>query len=203
MNLKFTLLAVSLVLMSLQTVQAAPVVYFDFDGDGLKDSSFSAALGDTLTASLYVTNVDSLQGGLFGWGTEINFLNSELSANSYSIDSQWYLPGVDNFIDNNNSLVSLYSTRLSGLTGTIKLAEISFTTLSAGSSLLSMSELSAGKLNFVGFGGAASYNYDPQIMFGEATATINVSAVPVPPAILLFVSGLIGLMGFKKQRTYC
>jgi len=181
--------------------QAAPIVYFDFDGDGLQDTSTSVALGTSFTAGLYVTNVDSLEGGLLGWGSEINFDNTQLSANSYTIDSQWFIPGNGNNINNAGGSVELFAARLSpGLTGTIKLADINFDTLDIGSSMLTMSELFSGNLDFIGFGGATGYNYDADILFNNADAMINVSAVPLPPAILLFISGLLGLVGIRKLR---
>lgn len=199
--MKLKIIIITLGLFFQSVVQAAPIVYFDFDGDGLQDSNTSVLLGDSFTASLYVTNVDSIEGGLLGWGSEVNFSNTILSASSYSIDNQWFLPGIDNNINNAGSSVELFAARLSpGLTGTIKLADINFDTLSIGSSQLTMSELFSNNTNFIGFGGANGYDYDADIIFSNADATINVSAVPLPPAILLFVSGLIGLAGIKKIR---
>ncbi len=202
MSLKTVIIGLSLTLFQ-QASQAIPVVYLDFDGDGLQDSSVNAVLGDTLTASLYVANVDGLEGGLIGWGARINFDNTQLFANSYNIDSQWFLASSSNNVDNANSNAELFASRIgTGLTGTIKLADISFDTLSVGSSLLTMGELFAANTSFIGFGGAnaPSYNYDAEIDFSAANAAINISAVPVPPAILLFLSGLAGLVGVKKFR---
>lgn len=182
-------------------VQAAPIVYFDLDGDGLQDFSTSVALGTSFTASLYVTNVDDLEGGLLGWGSEVNFNNTQLSVSSYDIDSQWFLSGVDNNINNTDGSVELLASKfIPGLTTTIKLADINIDTLDIGSSILTMSELLSGNLDIVGFGGANGYNYDADILFSNADATINISAVPVPPAIFLFISGLVGLAGIKKLR---
>jgi len=198
--MKLKIIIITLGLFFQSVVQAAPIVYFDFDGDGLQDSSTSVVLGSSFTASLYVTNVDAVEGGLLGWGSEVNFNNTLISANSYSLDGQWFLPGVENNINNAGSSVELFAARLSGLTGTIKLADINFDTLSIGSSQLTMSELFSANLSFTGFGGASGHDYDANILFSNADATINVSAVPLPPAILLFVSGLIGLSGIKKLR---
>ncbi|HED36158.1 MAG TPA: hypothetical protein ENJ08_18335 [Gammaproteobacteria bacterium] len=202
MNLKTVIIGLSLALFQ-QASQAIPVVYFDFDGDGLQDTSVNVVLGDTLTASLYVANVDSVEGGLIGWGAEVSFDSTQLFASSYNIDSQWFLASSSNNINNANSNAELFASRIgTGLTGTIKLADISFDTLSAGSSLLAMDELFVDNTLFIGFGGAntPSYNYDAEIDFSAANAAVNVSAVPVPPAILLFLSGLAGLLGVKRFR---
>lgn len=182
-------------------VFSAPIIYLDFDGDGLQDTTYNAALGDSFTASLYVTNVDGLQGGLQGWGAEFNFDNSVLSASSYTIDSSWILPGINNRIDNATGNIELLAaTILSAQTGTIKLVDINFDALAEGSSSLLLSELFPDLVNFVGFGGANGYNYDADILFSNADATINVSAVPLPAPALLLLSGLIGLAGFKRAH---
>jgi len=203
MNLKAIITGLGLALFQ-QTSQAIPVVYFDFDGDGLQDTSVTAALGDTLTAGLYVSNVDDLEGGLIAWGSEINFNNAQLSAGSFSVDSQWFLSSSANNINNTEGSVELFSSIFgAGLTGTLKLADISFDAVGAGSSLLTMNELFADNAAFTGFGGAAvpSYNYDADIIFANANTVVNITAVPVPPAIVLFLSGLIGLTGIKKFRA--
>ena len=87
MKLKSTILGLSFALIQ-QAAQAAPVVYFDFNGDGLQDTTTSVNLGETFNASLYVTNVDDLQGGLLAWGSEVTFNNAVLSATDFTIDSQ-------------------------------------------------------------------------------------------------------------------
>lgn len=206
MKLKSTILGLSFALIQ-QAAQAAPVVYFDFNGDGLQDTTVSVNLGETFNASLYVTNVDNLQGGLLAWGSEVTFNNAVLSANAFTIDSQWPFEGAENTLTNASGGVDLFASRLSGLTGTIKLADISFNALTAGSSFLSMNELFADNINFVGFGSANGFDYETSteaatgINFSNADATITVSAVPVPPAVILFLSGLLGLVRIKKYTA--
>jgi len=206
MKLKSTILGLSFALIQ-QAAQAAPVVYFDFNGDGLQDTTASVNLGETFNASLYVTNVDNLQGGLLAWGSEVTFNNAVLSANTFTIDSQWPFEGAENTLTNASGGVDLFASRLSGLTGTIKLADISFNALTAGTSFLSMNELFADNVNFVGFGSANGFDYETStqtvagINFSNADASITVSAVPVPPAVVLFLSGLLGLVSIKKRSA--
>jgi hypothetical protein len=191
------------ILLSLATTQlvAAPIVYFDFDGDGLQDTTTSVALGSALTAGLYVSNVDNLNGGLISWGAEIDFTNSFLSSTSYNIAPTWPLPGVNNNINNSTGAIELLASSFSAQTGTIKLADIFFDTLTSGSTSLNLTELFSNNTSFSAFTAADGFDYDAGIDFSLATSTINISAVPVPPSLILFISGLIGLSSFKKIKN--
>ncbi len=193
----FSVVALSLFCAPLS---AAPVLYLDFDGDGLQDTSFSAALGDSITASLYVSNIDDVEGGLISWGTEFNFNNTFLSVSSYSIAGAWPFTGQENLVDNVTGKVELIASTVIGQTGTIKLVDINFDTLSAGSSTIALSELYPDLLSFSGFGGKSGYEYDADILFSNADASVNISAVPLPAAGFLLLSGLIGLSGFRRYK---
>jgi len=193
---RFTVIALSLLSAPLS---AAPIIYLDFDGDGLQDTAYDAVIGESVTASLYVTNVDNVHGGLQGWGAAFNFDQTSLFVNSYTLDSSWMIPGRNNLFDNSNGTIELLaSTILAGQTGTVKLVDIHFDTLAEGTSTLALSELYPASVNFTGFGGADGYDYDAEILFANADATINVSAVPLPAPLLLLLSGLIGLSGFMR-----
>ena len=199
MNIKNWLL---LYLISFVTpaLHAAPIVYFDFDGDGLQDVSTTAALGSSLTASVYVSNVDNFGGGLISWGTEINFDSLILSASSYTLASSWPLAGIDNNIDNTTATIELLGSSFSAQTGTLKLADIFFDTSSAGSAAISLNQLFPDNNTFSGFTLADGTDLDADINFSLANATINVSAVPLPASLILFMSGLIGFLGFIKKK---
>lgn len=199
MEIKTIISAVALSLLSTQ-LYAAPVIYLDFDGDGLQDTTYNAVLGDTITASLYVTNVDNLQGGLTGWGAEFNFDNTSLQVSSYAIDSAWGFSGRGNIADNLTGKIELLASTLSAQTGTIKLVDINFNTISEGTSSLLLSELFPDLINVTGFGGASGYDYDAEVLFSNANASITVSAVPLPASAILFASGLIGLSGFRRSK---
>jgi len=198
MKLKISALAILFSLINAPVI-AAPVVYIDFDGDGLQDTSTSVALGSSVNASLYVSNIDLTDGGLISWGTELSFSSSLLSASSYSIDSLWPLAGANNGINNSTGTVDLLASSFAAHTGTIKLADISFDTLIAGSSILSLDQFNPTSSTFTGFAAANGVDYDALIDFSLASATINVSAVPVPASIVLFLSGIIGLTGFLRK----
>ncbi len=184
--------------LSSASAMAAPVVFLDFNGDGLQDTTTSVTLGNSVTAELYVSNVDSLNGGLISWGTEINFTNSLLSASAYSII--WPLPGINNNIDNPTGTTELLASTFTAQTGTFKLADISFDTLNTGLASISLGQLYPDLSTFSGFTAADGLDYDLSINFSLAAATINVTAVPVPGALILFLSGLVGLTGLKHRK---
>lgn len=181
-------------------VHAAPIVYFDFNGDGLQDSSANITLGSSFTASIMATNIDDpVHGGLIGWGSDIGFDNTQLTATDYTIDTLWPFQGIDNNINNASGHIELTASTILGQSGTVKLADISFDTVTSGTSLLLLSELFAGNPDFTGFAAADGFDYDPDVVFNNASITI--SSVPIPPAAVLFLSGLIGLISIHKKRA--
>ena len=194
------LLAGMMCLSGLASVQAAPVVYFDLDGDAVMDTNASFTLGDSFVASLYVTDVDGLHGGLISWGTEIVFDNNQLFASGYSIDPGWPLAGSQNNIDNGNGSIELLASSFSAQTGTIKLADISFDSLTTGTSQLSLGELFPTNLTFDAFAGADGYSYDSEVIFNDVS--LEITAVPLPATAWLMLSGMVGLMGVMgKQKA--
>ena len=180
------------------TANAAPVVYFDFDGDGLEDVTHTVTEADTFTVDVYVAGVDTTHGGLLSWGTQLDFDNSLLTASSYTISPTWPLPGMTNQIDNASGKAELLATAFAGSSGTQQLYSIDFTADNAGSALLSLQELFPDILTFSGFAGVDGYDYDPEVLFGSAS--ISITAIPVPAAIYLFVSGL-GLLVIKGRGS--
>ena len=181
-------------------VLAAPIVFFDFDSDGIQDSNHTVSLNENFTVDVYVTNVDNVHGGLISWGTQVDFDNVLLSANSFTIDPAWPLHGVNNQIDNANGKVELLASTFTALTGTQALFSLDFTANSAGVGLFTMQELFPDNLTFTGFAGADGYDYDSEMIF--STASLTVTAVPVMPAAWLFFSGLVVLAakGAGKSR---
>lgn len=68
---------------------------------------------------------------------------------------------------------------------------VSFTALTGGSSQITLTSAT-----FVGVDGVT-----PIAGLGIQNATVNVAAVPVPPAVWLFGSGLLGLVGVARRRA--
>lgn len=180
------------------TANAAPVVYFDFDGDGLEDVTHTVTEAGMFTADVYVAGVDTTHDGLLSWGTQLDFDNSLLTASSYEISPTWPLPGMTNQVDNASGNVELLATAFTGSSGTQLLYSINFTADNVGSALLSLQEIFPDNLSFSGFVGADGHDYDPEVLFGSAS--ISITAIPVPAAIYLFISGL-GLLVIKSRSS--
>lgn len=178
------------------TANAAPVVYFDFSGDGLEDATHSVTEAEMFTVDIYVAGVDTTHGGLLSWGTQLDFDNSLLTASSYTISPTWPLPGVSNQIDNASGKAELLATAFTGSIGTQLLYSINFTADNVGSALLSLQEIFPDNPSFSGFAGADGHDYDPEVLFGSTS--ISITAIPVPAAIYLFLSGL-GLLVIKSR----
>lgn len=189
----------SIVLLSISvSTQAAPIVYFDFNGDGIEDNSINVLAGESVTASVYVTNIDDpVHGGLIGWGTNLNYSSLLLSASSYTIDSSWPFQGSTNSIDNTTGNVDLTASTIIAQTSTTRLFDISFDTLLSGTSALTLGEVFADNLNFTGFAAQDGYDYDSEVQF--LNASVHISNVPVPPAIFLLLSGLSGLLLCRRN----
>ena len=198
MKYKNLVSGIILVLLS-STLYATPILYFDFDGDGLQDTTTSVALGGSVTAGLYISNVDNVNGGLISWGTEIGFTNTLLSANTYSIGSSWPVLGASNNIDNSSGTIELFAASFSAQTGTIKLADIVFDTLTTGLASLTLGELFPSTPLFDAFVAASGYVYDADIDYSLAAATINITAVPEPPILALLSLGFVGI-GFSSRK---
>ncbi len=50
--------------------------------------------------------------------------------------------------------------------------------------------------------GAQDYGFKSSNVYAWAVKSGDVSAVPVPAAVWLFVSGLVGLVGFARRKAH-
>lgn len=182
------------------TAHGMPIAYFDFDNDGLQDNSLVVDQGSSFTADIYISGIDMSHGGLLSWGTQLDFDNALLTADSFTINPAWPLVGVGNSIDNAGGKVELLASALFGSDGTLALYDVMFTAQNAGNGLLTLQQLFPGNATFTGFAGADSHDYDGEILF--QSADITVTAVPLPPALLLFITGMIAVFARTRRRQY-
>jgi len=178
---------------------AAPVTYFDFNGDTLADTSlFIENVGDTFSADIYISGVDDSYNGLISMGLQFSYDYTQVNVMSITTDPAWYLlmAGLPSF-DNTAGIAEMGAGKLApGLTGTILLASVDFECVDMGFSELVMGELYPHAPSFDAFVSALGHVYDKEIGYGTAGVT---QVVPIPGAALLLGSGLIGLFGLKRK----
>ncbi|MDL1978668.1 MAG: hypothetical protein LWX52_11335 [Deltaproteobacteria bacterium] len=190
-------LAVFMVVGMASVASAAPVTYFDFDGDKLADTSLLVEnVGEAFTADIYIADVDDTYGGLLSMGLEVSYDSSQVNVTSIVHDLSWFIPMKDlPRWDNETGLAEMGGGRLDGLEGALLLGTITFECIDEGVSELLMAELYPDLSTFDSFVATDGHVYDSEIGYGSA----DVSQVPIPGAALLLGSGLLGLVGIKRR----
>jgi hypothetical protein len=192
----------SIVLVTLGLFTApvgALTVYADLDGDMLYDSQGMFVPGDIFTASIYA-DVDNAHGGLVGFGVSMTFDEPPISVNAVPtqlsnvvIDPQWnFLPTKSVGV---GVLTAAGSSFASFVGPSVHLFDATFVAMANGISVLTMTDEI---LNFADFAGLDGFDYDAS---GELSfLSTEIKVVPVPPALILFGSGLLGIISFARRR---
>lgn len=187
-NKSLQILAASTFFLMVGQVTAATV--------GFNNSSSTVNQGDVFSLTVQGAGFDMIAGG----GLNLAFDASVLQVNSVTINQsvfEFYLgEGTEEGILDNSfgQLLNTSFNTFLGATGNFDIMDISFTAVGAGSADLILSE--SGQWVFSDIFG--DY-YGDQVDFNPAAVTV--SAVPVPAAVWLFGSGLIGLAGIAKRRS--
>lgn len=191
--------SIVLVIVSLVAVPASALtVYADLDGDKLYDSHGIFNIGDVFTAGIYA-DVDGAHGGLAGFGVRMNFGEPPITVNGVPtqqanivIDPTWdFLPltGVG------AGVLTAGGSQFGGSMGIVHLFDVRFLATAPGISILTMIDEVP---NFGDFAGLDGFEYD---ISGELNfLTSQITVVPVPPALMLFGSGMLGLISFARRR---
>lgn len=142
-----------------------------------------------IAGSGFTSNVD-------GGGVNISYDSSILNVLSVSIDEVVWDFGVtgisEGTIDNVAGTVNgIMVNTFADVSGSFDVATIQFQAIGSGTSVLALTEFA---LNPWASGGAM---INP-IM---EDSSLTVSAIPIPPALWLFGSGLLGLVGMARKKS--
>jgi len=155
-------------------------------------STTNVNVNDTFTLNIigsnFISNVD-------GGGASFSYNPTVLNVQSISIDENtWDLGAgirtgtVDNVLGNVDGIsVNAWSA----VTGDFSVASVTFVAIGAGTTDLTLSGWSMNP--WASGGGLLNPDY--------LDASVTVSAVPVPAAVWLFASGIIGLTGMMKRKV--
>lgn len=173
---------------ALLLASSAQAVTVSLDPSSVSTQSENSISLDVL-ADFSTTEID-------GGSIDFGFDSALLAYNNFTWDSSFASFTQDTLIDvQDTDLVSIvFSTSLFGtLTGNgHTLGTITFDALTEGTGSISMTDsLKYGGFVFAGNPVAVSYN----------NASVDISAVPVPAAVWLFGSGLVGLAGIARRRS--
>ena len=192
----------SIVLVTLGLFTApvgALTVFTDLDGDMLYDSQGTFVPGDIFTASIYA-DVDNAHGGLVGFGVSMTFDEPPISVNAVPtqlsniiIDPQWnFLPTKSVGV---GVLTAAGSSFMSFVGPSVHLFDATFVATANGISVLTMTDETP---NFGDFAGLDGFDYDAS---GELSfLSTEIKVVPVPTALILFGSGLLGIISLARRR---
>lgn len=192
--------SIVLITLGLFTVPVgALTVFVDLDGDKLYDSQGTFVPGDIFTASIYA-DVDNAHGGLVGFGVSMTFDEPPISVNAVPsqlsnilVDPQWnFLPTKSVGV---GVLTAAGSSFMSFVGPSVHLFDATFVAMADGISVLTMTDENP---NFADFAGLDGFDYDAS---GELNfLSTEIKVVPVPAAVWLFGSGLIGLVGVARRK---
>jgi len=163
------------------------------------NSLSSVNQGDTFSLTVQGSDFATIAGG----GLNLSFNSSVLQINSVTINQsvfEFYIgDGTEEGIVDNSfgQLLNTSFNSFFGASGSFDIMDIGFTAIGTGSSNLLLSESSIWVFADE-FGGL----YGDQVTFNPATVNVSgVSAVPLPAAVWLFGSGLIGLAGVARRKS--
>lgn len=164
----------------------------------------AATIGwETAPATINVYDIFSLNitgsgftGNVDGGGVNISYDSSILNVLSVSIDeSVWDFGGAGisgGTIDNGAGTVNgIMVNTFSNVSGSFDIATIQFQAIGSGTSAMALTEFA---LNPWASGGVM---INPTM----ENSSLIVSAVPIPPALWLFGSGLLGLIGAARKKS--
>jgi len=175
------------------TVSHAATITFD-------STSVTGGLNDIISIDLLMDFTDD---ATLGGGMDIFFNDAVLSFLSFDFGSTSLVldPALTRLPDSDvlpGKLEGMAFGNFGGLSGPGVVGTLTFQAIAVGNSALTMAVTTEA---LKGGDFISDNTFGPQIVgFGSANVTINTSVVPVPAAVWLLGSGLIGLAGVATKR---
>lgn len=193
----FNMLALVLGL-TLNPAQASLLAIDMLPGGGI-DSSLETTAGSIFDVNVVVNDTLDLTGFDFtlDFDSSILEVNSISSGNFWGLDTEQLLVNIDNLNGFFNFAEGKFASPQSGIDVDAStyavLATVQFTVLADGFSALGLGNIATTVLS-----DANGNEITPVSQLGG-----QVAVVPLPPAVLLFGSTLLGLIGMRKTRQSC
>lgn len=127
----------------------------------------------------------------------MSFVSFDFSTNDLTLDLGF--SRVPDVISLNKLEELAFSGGIGGITGPVTVGTLVFQTIARGDFTLSMADTT----NIIAgsrFISATDFFTNQTVIYGMADVSVGASVVPVPSAIWLFASGLVGLVGVSTRR---
>ena len=190
-----------------EVANAAPILYLTPGGSEVNPPSFSieTSKDELINLNLYMkfleTDFSSLEyGGFFGLDTELSLTTLGIIDPDVNVawgdDIDTSLSRVDKPSDvHSDSMLRIRAyTNKNDLYGDIEIAKITFKSLQLGSTTISLFDTHP-DMN-IDFAANRGDPFDRDVVFSGG----DISCVPIPGALLLLGSGLLGLIGIGRKR---
>ncbi len=188
-----TFMVIALLILATGVVTAAPLGWMDIGPDGSSDTTYTLMVGESFTADVFVSN---LQPPVYTMGFKITFDPAQLALTSAQVydDPQQGWP-YEPTVSTGFGSADLMGGSALGVahSGKVKLATLTFECLGEGISLLDLGPTDILGAGFYTGSGKINVNWQDDV-------EVRQQVVPLPPALLLFGSGLLGLMGIGRKR---
>ncbi len=189
-----TFMVIALLILATGVVTAAPLGWMDIGPDDSADTTYTLMVGESFTADVFVSDLPEV----YTMGFKITFDPAQLALTSAQVydDPQQGWPFKPTVSTGLGSADLMGGSPLGvAHSGEVKLATLTFECLGQGISLL---DLGPTDILGAGFYTGSGVKIDDTIVWQDVE--VRQQVVPLPPALLLFGSGLLGLMGIGRKR---
>lgn len=182
------------------TSASAITVFADFNGDKSPDPSYTPQ-STVFTATVYADVDDDFTktyGGLISYGVRAsNIPSTFLDITAIVSDAGWLLPETIVPTPPTDVVDVFDGTIGESRSGLVPLFDVTFMQKNRGDTTFSMQDVFPDKPVFDGFVTSSGFVADGSIIY----LNTEISTIPIPSAIWLFGTGLVGLVGLARKRA--